>query len=136
MGRSDAGDARPRDSARYGRRASRYLANAKKMLLEREVDKAAELVWGAFALLVKSSAARRRVALRGHAALRAFANEMAADLAERYGADVGGRFIDDFGVAEHLHSGFYEGEINPVAVARLAQRQELWRQRIRRLLAR
>lgn len=134
MARSDASEMRPRDSGRYDRRASRYLANARRMLLDREVEKAAELVWGAYALLVKSSAAKRRMAVRRHTALRAFAKEMAADLAERYGADIGGRWIDDFTVAESLHSGFYEGEIDPVAVARLAGKYESWQRRIDRLI--
>ncbi len=136
MGPSDVVRARPYDSPRYDRRAKRYLANAGRMLLDREVDKAAELVWGAYALLVKSAAARRHIALRGHGMLRTFARQMAEDLAREYDADVGGRWIEDVSVAESFHSGFYEGGIDSVAVARLAERYESWKRCIDRLLER
>ena len=105
------------------------------MLRDRETEKAAELVWGAYALLVKSAAARRGFPLRSHQALRDFAHGIGMELGRILSPDQGDAWLSDFTAAEALHNGFYEGGPDPVAVARLMEKHDGWKGKIDRVLA-
>lgn len=82
----------------------RYLVNADKLLNEGDLSPASEKYWGAVAGIVKNIAAKRKMRLKTHQDIRDFMRILGE---ERPGLNLWG----DFGVAQYLHSNFYEDEI-------------------------
>jgi len=120
------------DVRRFEERADVYLRNFWEFYRRREYPKAGELLWGAYAQVVKATAARRGIPLRSHERLRRFARDIARDLGHPFTAR---GWRDDFTIAETLHQRFYEGDPDPRDLARLATSLPVWRREIRALQA-
>ena len=120
------------DVRRFEDRADGYLRNFWEFYRRREYPKAGELLWGAYAQVVKATAARRGIPVRSHERLRRFARDIARDLGHPL-TTKGWR--DDFTVVETFHQRFYEGDPDPRMLARLANSLPAWRREIRALQA-
>jgi len=85
----------------YRREAGRYLENAFGALMEGELTKASEFLWGSMAEALKAVAARKGYLLRSHSELRNYARQLARELGDR-------QLEDAFIRADRLHANFYE----------------------------
>lgn len=111
----------------YRAKALRYTENAYRLLGEGEAEKAAELLWGAFAEVLKGVAARKGLMLRHHAQVREFALGLAKELGDP-------TLWDLYRSAEHLHSEFYETPLSVRDVAATAERIKAGVARLIRLM--
>ncbi len=89
---------------RYQRLHNKYLVNADKLLSEGDLSQASEKYWGAVAGIVKNIAAKRKIRLKTHQVIRDFMR-----LLDEERPDL--NLWSEFGVAQYLHSNFYEDEI-------------------------
>jgi hypothetical protein len=83
---------------------NKYLTNADKLLSEGDLSQASEKYWGAIAEIVKNIAAKRKIRLKTHQDIRDFMR-----LLDEERPDL--NLWSEFGVAQYLHSNFYEDEI-------------------------
>jgi hypothetical protein len=98
----------------YERLSSKYLEEAGPLLRKGDATQAGEKLWGAVAAAVKAAAARRGEGLKTHAELWSFILSLHK---EKPGLEL--RRL--FGVADHLHSNFYEDELPLQAVEGFAE---------------
>jgi len=89
---------------RYQRLHNRYLTNADKLLGEGDLSQAAEKYWGAVAAIVKTIAAKRKTRLKTHQDIRDFVHILDEERPDL-------NLWSEFGIAQYLHSNFYEDEI-------------------------
>ncbi|GEM_PF-1337280 len=111
-----------RAAARYLFNARFYLENAYRLLEQDEVSKAGEFVWGSMAAAVKAVAAYRGRHLRTHRQLTDFASGIARELNDK-------GISDNFIKAQHLHSNFYEADLEKKDVLLIANdvRDAVWK---------
>jgi hypothetical protein len=89
---------------RYQRLHSKYLTSADKLLSEGDLSQASEKYWGAVAGIVKNIAAKRKIRLKTHQDIRDFMRVLDEERPDL-------NLWSEFGVAQYLHSNFYEDEI-------------------------
>lgn len=89
---------------RYQRLHNKYLTNADKLLSEGDLSQAAEKYWGAVAGIVKNIAAKRKMRLKTHQDIRDFMRVLDEERPDL-------NLWSEFGIAQYLHSNFYEDEI-------------------------
>jgi hypothetical protein len=89
---------------RYQRLHNKYLTNADKLLSEGDLSQASEKYWGAVAGIVKNIAAKRKIRLKTHQDIRDFIRVLDEERPDL-------NLWSEFGVAQYLHSNFYEDEI-------------------------
>jgi hypothetical protein len=94
----------------YHKLSDKYLGDAEALLREGDCVQASEKFWGAAALMVKTVAAGRGMALDSHRDIRRFVNRLRN---ERDEPELGLLF----GVAADLHRNFYEDWLSPEVVA-------------------
>jgi uncharacterized protein (UPF0332 family) len=103
----------------YQSLSEKYLTEARELLKAGDLVQTSEKFWGASALAVKAIAAKRGLKLEQHGSLWNFVSK----LSEQKGDED----IDIyFSVANSLHRNFYEDQMNKEVIEILAQRIELF----------
>ena len=90
------------EATAYADRSRLYLSNAAVMFREGHPEKSSEMLWGGMAQALKAVAALKSRRLKTHREIRSYARALAKERDD-------GMLQDAYGLAELLHSNFYEG---------------------------
>ena len=93
----------------YQSLSEKYLSEAKELLSRGDLVQTSEKLWGAAALTIKMTAAKRGLKLEKHGSLWAFIDTLAKESGDK---DI----VRCFHVANGLHKNFYEDEMTPEIV--------------------
>ncbi len=89
---------------KYVRQSHNYLRNASNFIDAANPEKAGEFLWGSMAQALKALAASRGIHLRTHSRIWDYVDGLAKELEDK-------SIYDAFVKANHLHTNFYESEL-------------------------
>ena len=98
----------------YKRLNGKYLKDAEELLAKEDYAQASEKLWGAAAEIVKAVAAKRGIKLGAHRSLTRFVAELDEEHPKL-------NLATGFGIANNLHTNFYEDWLDPRMVLKHAE---------------